>query len=108
MSGATAGALSQTLIYPLEVIKTRMVLRHTGQYSSGFNCVRNVFYDVAIAVADVQSVSTEYRILAKYKHETVKYIGRKGYVPLEEDTFHRWLEYFRMLALTYFLQKLLG
>ncbi|CAH0546114.1 unnamed protein product [Brassicogethes aeneus] len=33
-AGATAGAISQTAIYPLEVLKTRLALRKTGQYKS--------------------------------------------------------------------------
>lgn len=33
IAGATAGAISQTIIYPLEVLKTRLALRKTGQYS---------------------------------------------------------------------------
>lgn len=32
MAGACAGGFSQTLIYPLEVLKTRLALRKTGQY----------------------------------------------------------------------------
>jgi hypothetical protein len=41
-AGATAGAMAQTCIYPMEVLKTRMVLRSTGQYSSVFNCARTI------------------------------------------------------------------
>lgn len=33
-AGACAGGISQTAIYPLEVLKTRMALRVTGQYKS--------------------------------------------------------------------------
>lgn len=32
-AGSAAGAFSQSLIYPLEVLKTRLALRRTGQYS---------------------------------------------------------------------------
>lgn len=32
MAGACAGGISQTIIYPLEVLKTRLALRKTGQY----------------------------------------------------------------------------
>lgn len=32
MSGSLAGAISQTVIYPMEVLKTRFCLRETGQY----------------------------------------------------------------------------
>ncbi|KAL5967772.1 Calcium-binding mitochondrial carrier protein SCaMC-1 [Taenia solium] len=42
-AGALAGATSQTLIYPMEVLKTRMCLRKTGQYSSIFDCARKLY-----------------------------------------------------------------
>ncbi|XP_013771827.2 calcium-binding mitochondrial carrier protein SCaMC-2-like [Limulus polyphemus] len=32
MAGSVAGGISQTIIYPLEVLKTRLALRNTGQY----------------------------------------------------------------------------
>lgn len=32
VAGACAGCVSQTAIYPLEVLKTRLALRKTGQY----------------------------------------------------------------------------
>ena len=35
MAGSTAGAISQTIIYPLEVLKTRLALRRTGQLNKG-------------------------------------------------------------------------
>ncbi|KAL3284804.1 hypothetical protein HHI36_018944 [Cryptolaemus montrouzieri] len=34
IAGALAGGISQTAIYPMEVLKTRLALRKTGQYSS--------------------------------------------------------------------------
>ncbi|CAL1537811.1 unnamed protein product [Lymnaea stagnalis] len=42
LSGSAAGAISQTLIYPMEVLKTRLALRKTGQYSGIFDCARKV------------------------------------------------------------------
>ncbi|KAI6173789.1 hypothetical protein M3Y98_01120200 [Aphelenchoides besseyi] len=36
LAGSAAGAISQTLIYPLEVLKTRLALRRTGDMSKGF------------------------------------------------------------------------
>lgn len=48
MSGAIAGAMAQTFIYPMEVIKTRMVLRSSGQYTSIFNCIRTIYYKEGI------------------------------------------------------------
>lgn len=32
LAGSVAGAFSQTMIYPLEVVKTRLALRRTGMY----------------------------------------------------------------------------
>ncbi|UYV68237.1 SLC25A25 [Cordylochernes scorpioides] len=32
LAGSIAGAISQTIVYPLEVLKTRMALRKTGQF----------------------------------------------------------------------------
>ncbi|WKY15022.1 hypothetical protein Q1695_000495 [Nippostrongylus brasiliensis] len=34
-AGSAAGAISQTLIYPMEVLKTRLALRKTGQLDNG-------------------------------------------------------------------------
>lgn len=56
-AGAIAGGVSQTIIYPLEVLKTRLALRKTGQYNS---------------IADAA-----YKI---YVHEGVKAFYR-GYIP---------------------------
>jgi solute carrier family 25 phosphate transporter 23/24/25/41 len=43
-----AGAMAQTLIYPMEVVKTRMVLRSSGQYRSVFNCIKSIYRDEGI------------------------------------------------------------
>ncbi len=32
LAGSIAGGISQTVIYPMEVLKTRLCLRKTGQY----------------------------------------------------------------------------
>lgn len=32
VAGSLAGATAQTIIYPMEVLKTRLTLRRTGQY----------------------------------------------------------------------------
>ncbi len=42
LSGSIAGGMAQSIIYPLEVIKTRMVLRKTGEYSSIFDCANKI------------------------------------------------------------------
>ncbi|XP_072930813.1 calcium-binding mitochondrial carrier protein SCaMC-2 isoform X1 [Epargyreus clarus] len=43
MAGATAGAISQTVIYPLEVLKTRLALRKTGQYNGIVDAAKKIY-----------------------------------------------------------------
>ncbi|XP_046340602.1 calcium-binding mitochondrial carrier protein SCaMC-2-like isoform X1 [Haliotis rufescens] len=43
LSGSAAGAISQTIIYPMEVLKTRLALRKTGQYNGVFDCTMKIF-----------------------------------------------------------------
>jgi len=43
MAGSFAGALSQTAIYPLEVMKTRLALRKTGEFKSIFDCAKTIY-----------------------------------------------------------------
>ncbi|XP_078114570.1 mitochondrial adenyl nucleotide antiporter SLC25A24 [Sander vitreus] len=42
MAGSLAGATAQTVIYPMEVMKTRLTLRKTGQYSGMFDCAKKI------------------------------------------------------------------
>ncbi|KAM8849380.1 mitochondrial adenyl nucleotide antiporter SLC25A24-like [Spinachia spinachia] len=42
MAGSMAGATAQTAIYPMEVLKTRLTLRKTGQYSGMFDCAKTI------------------------------------------------------------------
>ncbi|XP_028987078.1 calcium-binding mitochondrial carrier protein SCaMC-1-like isoform X2 [Betta splendens] len=42
MAGSLAGATAQTAIYPMEVLKTRLTLRKTGQYSGMFHCAKTI------------------------------------------------------------------
>ncbi|XP_072294675.1 mitochondrial adenyl nucleotide antiporter SLC25A24-like [Eucyclogobius newberryi] len=42
MAGSLAGASAQTAIYPMEVMKTRLTLRKTGQYSGMFDCAKKI------------------------------------------------------------------
>nr|XP_016846630.1 PREDICTED: calcium-binding mitochondrial carrier protein SCaMC-3 isoform X2 [Anolis carolinensis] len=42
IAGSLAGATAQTIIYPMEVLKTRLTLRKTGQYSGVADCARKV------------------------------------------------------------------
>lgn len=52
-AGACAGGISQTTIYPLEVLKTRMALRKTGQYSS--------IVDAALKIYTNEGIKSFYR-----------------------------------------------
>ncbi|KAI0218393.1 Calcium-binding mitochondrial carrier protein SCaMC-1-A [Lamellibrachia satsuma] len=42
-AGSLAGVCAQSAIYPMEVLKTRLVLRKTGQYSGISDCARKVY-----------------------------------------------------------------
>lgn len=42
VSGSLAGAISQTVIYPMEVLKTRFCLRSTGQYTGLLDAARKI------------------------------------------------------------------
>ncbi|XP_064616748.1 calcium-binding mitochondrial carrier protein SCaMC-2-like [Liolophura sinensis] len=41
-TGASAGAIAQTAVYPTEVLKTRLCLRKTGQYGGIIDCTRQI------------------------------------------------------------------
>ncbi|XP_069623400.1 mitochondrial adenyl nucleotide antiporter SLC25A23-like isoform X1 [Ranitomeya imitator] len=41
-AGSLAGAIAQTVIYPMEVLKTRLALRRTGQYSGMTDCAQQI------------------------------------------------------------------
>lgn len=43
MAGSFAGAFSQTVIYPLEVLKTRLALRKTGEFNGILDCARKIY-----------------------------------------------------------------
>ncbi|XP_037106469.1 calcium-binding mitochondrial carrier protein SCaMC-1-like [Syngnathus acus] len=43
IAGSLAGATAQTAIYPMEVMKTRLTLRKTGQYSGMADCAKQIF-----------------------------------------------------------------
>ncbi|XP_053138282.1 calcium-binding mitochondrial carrier protein SCaMC-2 isoform X3 [Hemicordylus capensis] len=43
VAGSLAGAIAQSSIYPMEVLKTRMALRKTGQYLGMLDCAKNIF-----------------------------------------------------------------
>lgn len=42
-AGACAGCIAQTSIYPMEVLKTRLALRKTGQYSGMLDCAKKIY-----------------------------------------------------------------
>ena len=42
-AGSFAGTLSQTMIYPLDVMKTRLVLRKTGEFKSFVDCAKLIY-----------------------------------------------------------------
>nr|KAF6304994.1 solute carrier family 25 member 24 [Pipistrellus kuhlii] len=42
VSGSLAGATAQTFIYPMEVLKTRLAVARTGQYTGLFDCARKI------------------------------------------------------------------
>ncbi|XP_067109865.1 mitochondrial adenyl nucleotide antiporter SLC25A24-like [Osmerus mordax] len=42
LAGSLAGATAQTAIYPMEVMKTRLTLGKTGQYSGMSDCARKI------------------------------------------------------------------
>lgn len=43
VAGAMAGGISQTAIYPLEVLKTRLALRKTGQYNGILDAAKKMY-----------------------------------------------------------------
>lgn len=43
VAGATAGCIAQSTIYPLEVLKTRLALRKTGQYAGMFDAAKKIY-----------------------------------------------------------------
>lgn len=43
VAGACAGGISQTIIYPFEVLKTRLALRKTGQYASILDATTKIY-----------------------------------------------------------------
>lgn len=48
LAGACAGSISQTCIYPLEVLKTRLALRKTGQYSGILDAATKIYRNEGI------------------------------------------------------------
>ncbi|KAL1130729.1 hypothetical protein AAG570_011970 [Ranatra chinensis] len=44
IAGSLAGGFSQTVIYPLEVLKTRLALRKTGEYKSILDAAKKIYF----------------------------------------------------------------
>ncbi|XP_056453668.1 mitochondrial adenyl nucleotide antiporter SLC25A24-like [Gadus chalcogrammus] len=44
MAGSLAGATAQTALYPMELMKTRLTLRKTGQFSGMFDCAKTILH----------------------------------------------------------------
>ncbi|XP_068104533.1 mitochondrial adenyl nucleotide antiporter SLC25A25 isoform X2 [Hyperolius riggenbachi] len=49
VAGSLAGAIAQSSIYPMEVLKTRMALRKTGQYQGMWDCAKNILLKEGMA-----------------------------------------------------------
>lgn len=75
VAGSLAGSTAQTIIYPLEVLKTRMCLRKTGQFHSIWHCAR--------------TIHQEYGICAFYRGYFVNLIGIIPYAGIEL-TLYEW------------------
>ncbi|XP_056274789.1 calcium-binding mitochondrial carrier protein SCaMC-2-A [Pseudoliparis swirei] len=43
VAGSLAGVIAQSTIYPMEVLKTRLALRSTGQFSGISDCAKQIF-----------------------------------------------------------------
>ncbi len=48
LSGTLAGFIAQSTIYPMEVLKTRLALRKSGQYNGISDCVRKIYKNEGI------------------------------------------------------------
>ncbi|XP_029286453.1 calcium-binding mitochondrial carrier protein SCaMC-1-like isoform X2 [Cottoperca gobio] len=49
VAGSLAGATAQTAIYPMEVLKTRLTLRKTGQFSGIADCAKQILQREGVA-----------------------------------------------------------
>jgi solute carrier family 25 phosphate transporter 23/24/25/41 len=50
MAGSLAGGVSQTVIYPMEVMKIRLALRKTNEFNGIFDCAKKLFKHGGIGV----------------------------------------------------------
>jgi hypothetical protein len=56
LAGSFAGAFSQTVIYPLEVMKTRLALRKTGEFTGIRDCANKIFQVDGFKVSQMTTV----------------------------------------------------
>ena len=49
-AGSLAGGVSQTVIYPMEVMKTRLALRKTNEFNGIFDCAKQLYRHGGIGV----------------------------------------------------------
>lgn len=49
-AGSMAGGVSQTVIYPMEVMKTRLALRKTNEFNGIFDCAKKLYQNGGIRV----------------------------------------------------------
>lgn len=49
VAGSLAGVIAQSSIYPMEVLKTRLALRKTGQYSGISDCAKHILRREGVA-----------------------------------------------------------
>ena len=50
LAGSLAGGVSQTVIYPMEVMKTRLALRKTNEFTGIFDCAKQLYQNGGIKV----------------------------------------------------------
>ena len=50
LAGSLAGGVSQTVIYPMEVMKTRLALRKTNEYSGIWDCAKKLYKHGGVTV----------------------------------------------------------
>jgi solute carrier family 25 phosphate transporter 23/24/25/41 len=48
LAGTSAGFIAQSTIYPMEVLKTRLALRKTGEFNGISDCVRKIYHKEGI------------------------------------------------------------
>ena len=48
LAGTSAGFIAQSTIYPMEVLKTRLALRKTGQFTGLSDCIQKIYHKEGI------------------------------------------------------------